>query len=154
MVPRPVPKTTTEIVMALCLKGLEERRDLVTLASVRSLGVSKILKAEFIDLQGKMSKSTNGLESLTAQNLAARILPDLIVQDIQPLCSFLSNYDGIEWSVLLAVAGSLEKSTQGRIVTGLKEDEITGFNRILQDGISEFESDGTSRPPPQTHIHG
>jgi len=93
-------------------------------------------------LQEKMAKSTSSLGSISAQKLAVRILPDLVVQDIHPLCDFLGNYDDADWSVLGAVAGSLEKSTQGRIVTGLKEEDVTCFTGILQDGISQFETDG------------
>lgn len=148
MVPRPVPATTLDTVLEMCLKGSEETRDLVSLASVRSLGVSKILKAEYRDLMEKMGKAENPaenpLEVITAQNLAARILPDLVVQDIRPLCLFLRNYEGEQWSVVLAVAGSLEKSTQGRVISGLEEEDITPFTKILLEGITNFETDSTS----------
>jgi hypothetical protein len=148
MVPRPVPTTTLDTVLEMCLKGSEETRDLVSLASVRSLGVSKILKAEYRDLMEKMGKAENPaenpLEVITAQNLAARILPDLVVQDIRPLCLFLRDYEGEQWSVVLAVAGSLEKSTQGRVISGLQEEDITPFTKILLEGITNFETDSTS----------
>src|SRR5947207_13622074 len=143
LIPRPVPPTVSREVLRLCLAGLGEDRSLRTLASLRSLGVSKILKSELLSLQTQMSKSKVSPEVLTSRHLALNILVDLRVSDIRPLCAFLGDCNEIDrWTTLDAIAGSLEKSTQGRVVTGLKEHDIEVFNPILQQGLSEFESDG------------
>lgn len=92
-----------------------------------------------------MGKQEDSLEDITAQNLAARILPDLVVQDVRPLLSFLRDYEGEQWNALRAVAGSLEKSTHGRIISGLQEEDILPFTNILLEGITAFEIDST--PP-------
>jgi hypothetical protein len=141
LVPKPVPPTVAGEVLTLCLAGLREDRNLGTLASLRSLGVSKILKSELLSLQ---SKSKILPEVLTPQHLALNILIDLRVSDIHPLCAFLRDFTEIDqWTILATIAGSLEKSTQGRVITGLKGQDIQSFNPILQRGLSEFETDGS-----------
>jgi hypothetical protein len=106
------------------------------------------LKAEYIDLKVKIGKAKELLEDITAQNLATGILLDLVVQDVRPLCSFLRDYEREQWSALRAVAGSLEKSTQGRLISGLQEEDIVPFTNILLEGITAFETDSTSPLSP------
>lgn len=141
LIPPPVPPPVAGEVLKLCLAGLRDDRDLGSLVSLRSLGVSKMLKSDLLSLQTK-SKSLQAV--LTPRHLAINILIDLRVSDIHPLCVFLGDFNEIEqWTILAAIAGSLEKSTQGRVITGLKERDIQVFNQILRQGLSEFETDGT-----------
>ena len=152
LIPKPVPPTVAGEVLRLCLAGLREDRNLGTLASLRSLGVSKILKSELLSLQ---TKSEILPEVLTPHHLALNILIDLRVSDIHPLCVFLRDFAEIDqWTILVAVAGSLEKSTQGRVITGLKEEDIQAFNPILQQGLSKFEKDGllSSLPADRSRV--
>lgn len=144
LVPRPVPPTVSGDVLTLCLAGLLEHRDLAVLLSSRSLGVSKILKTELLSLQDLISTSQTPSKLLSPRNLSLDILVDLCVPDIRPICSYLreSDEDG-QWHALAAIAGSLEKSTQGRLVNGLKDNEVEIFCPILRQGLSEFETDGT-----------
>ena len=132
-------------VLELCLAGLRDERDLATLAGLRSLGASKILKSELGRLQTQMAESRTVPVTLNARNLAHGILIDLSVGDIRPICEFLREfeYEG-QWKTLAAISGSLEKTTQGRVIPGLKDQEVQVFNPILRDGIRQFESDGTT----------
>jgi len=143
LVPKPVPPTVTKEVLQLCLAGLLDERDLPTLAALRSLGTSKILKAELLNLNSQIAKSRIVPQALTARNLVHGILSDLSVGDIRPICDFLRDfeYEG-QWKTLGTIAGSLEKSTQGRVLTGLRDGDVEVFSPILQRGISQFESDG------------
>lgn len=143
LIPKPVPPTISKEVLRLCLAGLRDDRDLATLAGLRSLGASKILKSELLSLHTQIAKSQIVPVALTARNLAHGILVDLSVGDIRPICEFLGDfeYEG-QWKTLAAIAGSLEKSTHGRVVTGLKDQDVQVFGPILQQGISQFESDG------------
>jgi hypothetical protein len=150
LIPKPVPPTVSKEVLDFCLAGLHDERDLAMLAGLRSLGASKILKTELLSLHTQMAKSQIVPMALTAQNLAHRILIDLSVGDIRPICEFLGNfeYEG-QWKTLTAIAGSLEKSTHGRVITGLKDQDVQIFSPILQQGISQFESDGTNHFPTE-----
>jgi hypothetical protein len=147
LIPKPVPPTISKEVLQLCLAGLREERDLTTLIGLRSMGVSKILKAELVGLQTQLTKSQIVPVALTARNIAHGILVDLPVADIRPICTFLADfeYEG-QWKTLATISGSLEKSTQGRVMTGLKDQDVQVFNPILKQGISEFESDRISSP--------
>jgi len=81
---------------------------------------------------------------LNAQSLAYEILVDLSVGDIRPICEFLREYEYEgQWKTLAAIARSLEKTTQGRVIPGLEDQDVQVFTPILQDGIRQFESDGT-----------
>lgn len=143
LVPRPVPPTVSSQVLELCLAGLEEKRDLIFLLALRSTGVSKILKTELLALQTHVSKSQILPNNLTPRNLARNVLGDLAVADIRPICVFMRDFEDDErWRTLAALAGSLEKSTQGKVFTGLKDKDVEIFNPILQEGISDFETDG------------
>ena len=144
LVPKPVPPTVAEEVLRLCLEGLREERNLGTLLSLRSLSVSKILKSELLSLQTQMSKSQILPGVLTSQHLSLNIVMDLRVSNILPLCKFLRDFtEDNQWTILAAIAGSLEKSTQGRVITGLRSQDIEVFNPILKLGLAEFETDGT-----------
>src|SRR5437667_10612760 len=89
LVPKPVPPSVSSEVLRLCLAGLAEERKLETLVSLRSLGVSKILKSELLSLQTQMPQSQVLAEVLTPRHLALNILIDLHVSDIRPLCAYL-----------------------------------------------------------------
>jgi hypothetical protein len=154
LVPKPVPPTVAAEVLRLCLVGLNDERNLAALSSLRSLSVSKILKTELSSLQTQMTKSHILSAGLTSRHLALNVLIDLRVSDIHPICAFLqdSNEED-QWTTLTAIAGSLEKSTQGRVITGLKARDVEVFNPILQQGLSEFETDGTSSSSVADHSH-
>jgi hypothetical protein len=105
--------------------------------------LSKILKSELLSLQSQISTSQILPEILTSWALALNILVDLTVPDIRPICTFLrDSADAGRWDILASVAGALEKSTQGKVVTGLEDRNIQVFNPILQNGISGFDTDG------------
>jgi hypothetical protein len=143
LIPKPVPPTVASEVLNLCLAGLREKRDLITLSASRSLGLSKILKSELLSLQSQISTSQILPEILTSWSLALNILVDLTVPDIRPICAFLrDSVDAGRWDILASVAGALEKSTQGKVVIGLEDRNIEVFNPILQNGISGFDTDG------------
>jgi hypothetical protein len=144
-VPRPILPTVAAEVLELCLAGLNEKRDLVSLSSLRSLGVSKILRGELLSLQRQVSKSQILPNVLTSRNLSQNVLVDLCVPDIRPICAFLQDFEDDErWGTLSVIAASLEKSTQAKVLTNLEDEDVKVFNPILQEGISEFEMDGTS----------
>jgi hypothetical protein len=143
LIPKPVPPTVAAEVLNLCLAGLCEKRDLISLSASRSLGLSKILKSELLSLQSQISTSQILPEILTSRVLALNILVDLTVPDIRPICAFLrESSDAGRWEILASVAGALEKSTQAKVVTGLEDQDIQVFNPILQNGISGFDTDG------------
>jgi hypothetical protein len=145
LIPKPGPPTVTKEVLDLCLAGLRDERDLATLAGLRSVGASKILKTELLNLHSQIGKSRIVPLALTARNLVHGILCDLSVGDICPICDFLRDFkcEG-QWKTLATVAGSLEKSTQARVITGLRDQDVEVFGPILQEGISQFDSDGIS----------
>jgi len=144
LVPKPVSPSFAGEVLRLCLEGLRHERNLGVLSSIRSLGVSKILKSELLSLQDEMSKSHILPEKLTARHLSVKILVDLRVSDIHPICTFLRDLNGDDqWTTLTAMAGSLEKSTQGRVIMDLTSQDVEVFNPLLKQGLSEFETDST-----------
>ena len=142
LIPKPLPPTISTGVLRLCLAGLRETRDLGKLSNLRSLSISKILKSELLTLQGQMAKLHILPEALTPRNFALSIIVDLPVTDIRPLCEFLRDCQDEDSKILVAVAASLEKSTQGRVVTGLEDNEVEIFEHILKRGISEFDTNG------------
>jgi hypothetical protein len=144
LVPRPVPSSVVAEVLEFCLAGLKEKRDLISLTSLRSLGVSKILKSELLALQSQVSKSQILPNILTSRNLAQNVLVDLCVPDIRPICTFLRNFDGDDqWRTLSVIGTSLEKSTQAKIWSKLETKDVEIFNPILKQGVSNFENDGS-----------
>lgn len=144
LVPKPISPTVATEVLELCLAGLRDNRDLVSLSSLRSLAISKILKSELLALQTHVSKSQILPNILTPRNLSRNVLVDLCVADIRPICAILPDIgDDDQWRILSAIATSLEKSTQAKVVTNLEDQHVKPFNPILQQGISEFETDGT-----------
>jgi len=127
--------------LKLCLAGLKEIRSLGTLSALRSMNVSKILKSELLALETKFGKSRGSTGVFNAQNVAFDVLVDLWVPDIRPICSFLSEIEGdYHWVMLLSLAGSLEKSTQGRVMPTLTRRDIGPFKPILQAGLQAVES--------------
>lgn len=84
-------------------------------------------------------------EILTTRGLALSILVDLSVPDIRPICAFLRDTEDVDpWEILVSIDGALEKSTQGKLVTGLEDRDIQVFKPILQNGISGFDANGMS----------
>ena len=144
LVPKPIPSTVAMDVLKLCLAGVNEKRDLIKLLSVRSLGVSKLLKSELLDLQTRTAKIQILPKALISHNFALDVLINLSVQDIRPICKLLWNIgEEDRWRTLASLAGCLEKSTQGKLLTGLEAQDISAFSPILKQGLSEFETDGT-----------
>ena len=135
--------------LKLCLAGLKEVRSLGTLSTLRSMNVSKILKSELLALETKITKTEGLTGIINAQRLAFGVLVDLRVPDIRPLCAVLREIEGdYDWAMLVSVAGSLEKSTQGRLMPSLTRQIIHPFNPILQAGLQEFESNCNSQYLP------
>jgi len=132
-------------ILKLCLAGLKEGRSLGTLSALKSMNVSKILKSELSALETKIAKTKGSAGIINAQRLAFDVVIDLRVFDIRPVCSFLSEIEGdYHWTMLVSVAGSLEKSTQGRLMPTLTRQSIHPFNPILQAGLQDFESNCNS----------
>jgi hypothetical protein len=137
-----VPDRLASIVLKLCLAGLSENRDLASLSTVRSLNVSKILKKDLLDIPKKLS-NFDSPSSITSKSLAIEIVEDLYVNDIRPVCVFLNSYDEDDyWKMMETMAICLEKNTQGKVLTGLKNEHMKVLDDILTKGISEFETDG------------
>ena len=144
LVPKPIPLTVAGDVLTLCLEGINEKRDLNKLLSARSLNVSRILRNELLDLQSQTEGKTALPEVLASRTFALDILSDLGVPDIRPICAFLRELDVEDhWRTLVALGGSLEKSTHGRLLSGLKDEEVAVFRPILKQGLAQFETDGT-----------
>jgi hypothetical protein len=145
LIPNPVSPLTSGDILQLCLAGIKEKRGLTELSSLRSIGVSKILKAELNSLAIELSKEEIIPETLSSHGLALTLIMDLTVPDIHPICLFLQDFDHEdEWKTLSAIAGSLEKSTQSKVLTGLTREDISVFKPILEQGLSTFESDCNS----------
>ena len=78
---------------------------------------------------------------------ACDILGDLLVTDIRPILSHLSEFieshlaertDYLSWNELKAIAACLEKNTRGRVVTSLSGTDLEGLRYGLQFGIGNF----------------
>lgn len=139
--PKPVPPTMSAEMLKLCLAGLKEVRSLGKLAGLRSMNVSKILKSELLALEAKSAKSDKSTGILDAQHLAFNVLVELRVNGIRPICAFLGEIvEDYQWAMLVALAGSLEKSTQGRLIPGLTRQDIQPFDPILRAGLKDFGS--------------
>lgn len=144
LVPKPIPSTVAGDVLTLCLEGLNEKRDLNKLLLARSLNVSKILRNELLELRSQTERRTVLPEVLASRTFALDILSDLGVPDIRPICAFLRELDvEDQWRSLVALGGSLEKSTHGKLLNGLKDEEVAVFRPILKQGLAQFETDGT-----------
>ena len=153
LVTKPVPPTVAPEVLQLCLAGLKENRDIATLSSLRSVGLTKIMKSEFSTLQDQLLKSQIVPEALSSYNIALHIIADLSVSDIHPLCEFLADLDEqLDWMILAPIASSLEKCTQGKLMNGLKSQDVEVFNSILNRGINEFDNDEITRKATLTFL--
>jgi hypothetical protein len=143
IVPKPVPPTVIAEVSQLCIAGLRETRDVTALASLRSLGVSKILKEDISNLKTQISAFESLPAILSPQILSLMILSEINMAEISPLLVFLTEiWEDHNWEIMLSVSQCLEKSTQGRVISDLQDRDVRILNPILQFGISDFNSNG------------
>jgi Wings apart-like protein regulation of heterochromatin len=143
ILPKPVPGTVTAESSRICLTGLQETRDLATLSSLRSLGLTKLLKQDLLGLESRLLSMDTLPKMLSPHNLATGVLADLSVSDISPLLSFLEeNWEREQWGMLSSISQCLEKSTQGRVINDLNDRDVQVLTPLLKQGISEFETDG------------
>jgi Wings apart-like protein regulation of heterochromatin len=152
LVPKPVDSNFSQTILQLCLAGLREKRDLAALVSLRSSGVSKILKMDLLGLGKKLDTVDDLVQlQLSAYNIALDIIPSLIVSDISPILSFLAEFsDDEDWNVFSALGAALEKSTQGKNLKTLEREDVTPLSTILQNGLTNFEIDGPIDIEPNT----
>jgi hypothetical protein len=125
-----------------CLLGFREPRNLTQLSSLRSLSVSKILKAELQNLPVRLQEIDNIPADLSPNHLAPGLLTDLVIEDFWPLVTYLTvREENLSWLELKAIASCSEKSTQGRTISKLGANDFSGLALALMRGIEKFDAE-------------